>query len=200
MIKKVITSVAACWLAASPAHAGAEIGKAAPDFTGKTADGKTVKLSDYVGKIVVLEWNNPGCPFVKKFYEPGEMQKLQTAAKENSVVWLTINSGAEGKQGHMNGGEALAFVAEKKASPAAYILDGEGTIGHLYGAKTTPHMFVIDEKGVLAYAGAIDDKPSVNSDDIASANNYVTAAIDALKAGKTPEITTSQAYGCSVKY
>ncbi len=200
MMKKILAPLAVCWLAATPALAAPEVGKAAPDFTATSASGKTVKLSDYAGKIVVLEWNNPGCPFVKKFYGSGAMQKQQAAATAKGIVWLSVNSGAEGNQGHMNGEEALAFVADKKAAPTEYLLDCDGTIGHLYGAKTTPHMFVIDNKGKLVYAGAIDDKAGVNPDEIATAHNYVDAAIAAIMAEKTPEVTTTQSYGCSVKY
>ena len=182
------------------AHAEAVVGSPAPDFTAQTATGKTIKLSQYKGKIVVLEWHNPGCPFVKKFYNVGQMQSYQTAAKDKGVVWLTVNSGAEGKQGYVDATAATAYVAEQKASPAEYLLDSAGMIGKLYGAKTTPHMFVIDTTGMVAYAGAIDSDASANSDAIAGATNYVNAAIEALMAGKTPEPASTQAYGCSVKY
>jgi len=186
--------------AATSAHAAVEIGKPAPDFTAQSASGKTVKLSDYKGKLVVLEWTNPGCPFVKKFYGAGKMQELQASATKKGIVWLSINSSAEGHEGYVVAESANTFIAEKKAKASEYLLDSAGTIGHLYGAKATPHMFVIDKTGTLAYAGAIDDKPTPHSQDIAGAHNYVTAALSALQAGKTIEMPTTQAYGCPVKY
>lgn len=188
---------------AAPALSGTApvVGQTAPDFTGTDMNGQTVKLSDFKGKIVVLEWNNPECPFVRKHYETGNMQKLQTAAAAKpGVVWLSINSAANGLQGHLNGDSAKAYVAAQKASPARYILDSKGEIGQLYQAKTTPHMFVIDKEGILAYAGAIDNNPTPRKEGVEGAKNYVTAAIDALEAGKKVEIATSQPYGCGVKY
>ncbi|MDX2073526.1 MAG: redoxin domain-containing protein [Alphaproteobacteria bacterium] len=198
MIKYALTLIA--FFAAHNAFAAAQVGSAAPDFTATTASGKSVKLSDYKDKIVVLEWTNPGCPFVKKFYGAGAMQKLQAETKAKDVVWLSVNSGAEGNQGYVDAGSAKTLIAEQKAVPSEYLLDAKGEIGHLYAAKTTPHMFVVDKKGILAYAGAIDDKATPNPEDIAGANNYVVAAVDALVAGKTPETTSTQSYGCSVKY
>ena len=174
--------------------------KQAPDFSAADIEGKPVQLSALKGKIVVLEWNNPGCPFVRKFYGAGAMQQLQQDAAAKGVVWLTVNSSAPGKQGNMDAGAAKAYVAEQKAAPAHYILDPEGKIGNLYGAKTTPHMFVIDAAGNLAYAGAMDDKPSPNPDVLAGAHNYVMAAIADLQAGKPVALESTQAYGCNVKY
>lgn len=177
------------------------VGQAAPDFSGVDADGKTVKLSDLKGKIVVLEWHNPECPFVVKHYDSKNMQKLQTAAAAKAdVVWLSVNSGAVGLQGHLTGEQAKEYMTKHEAKPAHYLLDTKGEIGQLYQAKTTPHMFVIDKEGVLAYAGAIDDKPTPRQTDIDGAKNYVTAAIEALEAGKKVEVATSQPYGCGVKY
>lgn len=184
----------------SHAYADMQIGRPAPDFTSSTASGKTIKLSDYKGKIIVLEWTNPGCPFVRKFYGAGEMQKLQESAKQKGVIWLSVNSSAKDHEGYVQAAEATIFIAANKAKASEYLLDSAGTIGHLYGAKTTPHMFVIDTSGMLAYAGAIDDKPSPHPQDIAGAHNYVTAAIDALLAGKKPSTSSTQAYGCNVKY
>ena len=200
-MKKTIATIAgaACMFTAD-ANAAVEVGKAAPDFTATAISGKEVTLSGYKGKIVVLEWNNPDCPFVKKFYDVGAMQKYQADATAKDVVWLSINSSAEGKQGHLDTASAKASLTEKKAAPSEYILDPKGEIGHLYGAKTTPHMFVIDKEGTLAYAGAIDDKRTPSSGDIEGAKNYVSAAIDALTAGKEVEVASTQAYGCSVKY
>ena len=189
----------ACFLAHA-AYATPEVGKPAPDFTAKDIEGRTVTLSALKGKNVVLEWNNPGCPFVQKFYGEGEMQRLQKQATAKDTVWLTINSSAAGKQGNITVDEAKKFVADQKATPTHYIQDADGKIGTLYGAKTTPHMFVVDSKGTLAYAGAIDSIASADKADIAKAKNYVTTALDELKAGKPVTTATTQAYGCSVKY
>ncbi|QJU59438.1 redoxin domain-containing protein [Sphingomonas sp. AP4-R1] len=186
--------------AVTSATAEVPIGALAPDFTLADAAGKPVTLAAFKGKTVVLEWNNPGCPFVQKHYGSGNMQKTQRAAGAQGVVWLTINSGAPGKQGHMNGTEAAAFVKAQKASPNAYLLDPEGKVGHLYAAKTTPHMYVIDPAGRLAYQGGIDDKPTANPADIASARNMVLAALGDMKAGRKVAVTESRAYGCTVKY
>jgi hypothetical protein len=185
---------------AAPAAAEIPIGAPAPDFTLPDASGKPVSLAAFKGKTVVLEWNNPGCPFVQKHYGSGNMQKTQAAAEKQGVVWLTINSGAPGLQGHMNGTEAAAFVKAQKASPNAYLLDPAGKVGHLYAAKTTPHMYVIDPAGRLAYQGGIDDKPTANPADIATARNMVLSALGDMKAGRKVAVTESRAYGCSVKY
>lgn len=199
MFKKALYASAAVLMSASLAFA-ADIGKPAPDFKATDIAGKAQSLSQYKGKTVVLEWNNPDCPFVRKHYDTQNMQKLQEYAASKGVVWLSINSGAKGKQGNMTPEAAAETLSENKAKPSAYIIDESGAIGHLYEAKTTPHMFVIDAKGTLVYKGAIDDKASANHDDVEGANNYVRAAIDALAAGKTPEVTDTKSYGCSVKY
>jgi hypothetical protein len=178
----------------------AETGKPAPAFDVKDIAGHEESLAKYKGKIVVLEWNNPGCPFVKKHYGSGNMQALQKYATGRGVIWLTINSGAPGKQGHMDALEAKAKIVEAGAHQTAYILDPSGTLGLLYGAKTTPHMFVIDSQGRLAYAGAIDDKATPDPEDIKTPHNYVKAAVDALLAGKPVEVAQTKPYGCSVKY
>ncbi len=198
-MKKLLLTLLAI-TATHPAFAAVTIGNPAPDFTASAASGTTVKLSDYKGKIVVLEWNNPGCPFVKKFYGAGEMQRLQAETTKKGVVWLSINSSAAGNEGHVDAASANQFIADSKAKPTEYLLDGSGTIGHLYGAKTTPHMFVIDPAGTLAYNGAIDDKPTPKSEDIAGAHNYVTAAIAAVLDNKAVKTTSTQPYGCNVKY
>lgn len=184
----------------SAAFAAPEAGNPAPDFTAADASGKTVKLSDYKGRVVVLEWHNPECPFVKKHYGSGNMQKLQSYAQGQQAVWITVNSGAPGKQGAMTPAEAKAFVEKHKLAIDHYIADPEGKIGKLYDAKTTPHMFVIDKDGNVAYMGAIDDRPSADPKDIAAATNYVRAALDALKSGTPLVMTSTQSYGCSVKY
>ncbi len=198
-MRLVFTAVAAAALLALPVSAAPVVGKPAPNFKLADANGKAVTLSDFRGKTVVLEWHNPGCPFVKKHYG-GNMQKTQAAAAKDGVVWLTINSGAPGKQGHMSGAEAKALVAKVGAKPAAYLLDPRGVVGKAYDAKTTPHMYIIDAKGTLVYAGGIDDKPTANVADIAGARNHVLAALSELKAGKAVSVAASRPYGCSVKY
>lgn len=177
-------------------------GSPAPDFSLTDLDGKVRSLSDYKGKRVVLEWNNPECPFVMKNYEKsGHLPALQSGAVAGGVVWLVINSGAPGKQG---GGYTTAelrdYLKKNHAAPTAYLQDHDGRVGHLYGAKTTPHLFVIDAEGRIAYQGAIDSIRSADPADIARATCYVTAALEALKAGRPVEPTSTEPYGCSVKY
>ena len=175
------------------------VGQPVPNFTLAAADGKSVSLADFKGKTVVLEWNNPGCPFVKKQYSSGKMQQAQAAAAKDGVVWLTINSSAPGKQGHMDGDEAQAFLAKSEARPAAYLLDSQGQVGRAYGARTTPHMYVVNGAGTLVYAGAIDDSGGSDSTD-APVRNLVLAALTDLKAGKPVSVPTSRPFGCNVKY
>jgi peroxiredoxin len=193
---------AASLFIASPSFANVKIGQPAPDFSAIDAlSGKTVQLSELKGKLVVLEWTNPQCPFVKKFYSVGAMQKLQDNATHKNVVWISINSSAEGKEGHFaNDKDAADAVSAKSAHPTHYLRDSNGKIGKLYGAKTTPHMFVIAKDGTLAYMGAIDDTPTADPADIATAKNYVTRALSALTQGKPVTATSSQPYGCFVKY
>lgn len=193
-------AVAVAALLPFAALADAEVGKPAPEFHAKDINGVEQSLAKYKGSVVVLEWSNPGCPFVHKHYDSGNMQKLQGYAASKKVVWLTVNSSAPGKQGNMTPEEAKSTLAEKKSAPTAYILDPEGTIGLMYAAKTTPHMYVVDAKGTLAYAGAIDDKPGVSQDEIPGARNYVKEAVDALLAGRSVAVASTKAYGCSVKY
>ena len=176
------------------------VGQAAPNVTASDVNGRPVALADYRGKTVVLEWNNPECPTVKKHYESGNMQKTQAAAAAGGVVWLTINSSAQGNQGHMTAAEAKALSAAQQSRRTAYLLDPMGQVGRSYGAKTTPHLYVINSAGTLVYNGGIDDKPSQDPADIASARNHVLAALGELKAGKPVSVPTSRPYGCSVKY
>ncbi len=176
------------------------VGSPAPNFTAKTSTGQTVSLSDYKGKVVVLEWTNHECPFVVKHYSTGNMQKLQQEAKAKGVVWFSVVSSAPGQQGFVTAEQANAVVKEKKATPTAVLLDPDGTLGKLYGARTTPHMFVIDKAGQLQYMGAIDDAPSLANQDVTQANNYVRAAIGQIMAGQKVTTSTTQPYGCSVKY
>jgi len=182
------------------ANAEVSIGQPAPDFTLTDCSGKKVSLSDYKGKVVVLEWVNHGCSFVVKHYGAGNMQKLQADATAKGVVWLSICSSAPSKQGHMTGGDASKACAEKKTASTAYLLDESGEVGKKYGAKRTPEMYVIDANGVLVYHGAIDDKKSTNPGDIAGSKNYVAAALDEVLAGKPVSTPKTEAYGCSVKY
>ena len=183
------------------ANAIVEVGKAAPNFSVTDAQGKVRSLAEFKGKTVVLEWHNPECPFVKKHYNSStNMQAQQKAATANGVVWLSINSGAPGKQGAMDGATATAKLAGLKAAPNAYLLDSDGKVGQAYGAKTTPHMYVIDGRGVLRYAGAIDSVPSADAADIPGATQYVSQALTELKAGKPVSMAVTKSYGCSVKY
>ena len=176
------------------------VGAPAPDFSLPDASGSVHKLSDYQGKTVVLEWNNPECPFVKKHYSSGNIPKQQADATAQGVVWLTINSGADGKQGHVDSRGASAFLAQYNAKPTAYLFDTDGKVGHAYGAKTTPHLYVIDAKGSLRYMGGIDSIASTDKEDLAKATQYVPQVLAELKAGKAVSVTTSQPYGCGVKY
>jgi hypothetical protein len=185
---------------AAPALAKVSVGEPAPDFSLSDSSGRMQTLSQYKGKTVVLEWNNPDCPFVGKHYGSGNMQKQQADATAAGVVWLTINSSATGKQGDIDGGGANAYVAKVGGKQTAYLLDPAGTAGHLYGARTTPHMYIIDPQGILRYMGGIDSIRSTDRDDIAKATQYVPQALAELKAGKPVSVPTSQPYGCSVKY
>ena len=183
-----------------PASAQAVVGQAAPAFTLADSNGTSRSLADLRGKVVVLEWWNPECPFVGKHYGSGNMQKLQKEWTARGVVWLTVNSSAAGQQGHVDGARANALVKEKGAASTAVLLDHDGKVGRAYGAKTTPHLFVIDGKGTLVYAGGIDDKPSTDQADIATAKNYVSAALAEVTAGRPVTTPSTQSYGCGVKY
>ncbi|NML06473.1 redoxin domain-containing protein [Sphingomonas sp. G-3-2-10] len=203
MSKWILTGAAAAaafLTGASAPLAEPAIGAPATNFKARDANGNIVELAGFRGKTVVLEWHNPRCPFVKKHYNSGNMQKTQAAAAAQGVVWLTINSGAEGQQGHMKGPEALQFVSGAKAKPAAYLLDPAGLVGKAYGAKTTPHMYIISPAGKLVYRGGIDDKPTADTADIASARNHVSAALAEIRAGKPVSVAETRPYGCSVKY
>ena len=182
------------------AYASVNVGQPAPDFTGVDSNGSQHTLSQYQGKTVVLEWTNHDCPYVKKHYNSGNMQKLQKQATTDGVVWLSIISSRPGKQGHVSGGKANDLTRSRNAAPTAVILDETSAIGRLYGAKTTPHMYIIDKTGQLVYMGGIDSIPSSDEADIAGAKNYVRAALDAMTAGKTIEDSITRPYGCSVKY
>jgi peroxiredoxin len=176
---------------------GAEVGKPAPAFTLKSLDGKEVKLSDYKDKIVVLEWFNPGCPVVQRHHDKDSLKTTAADLTKDGIVWLAINSGAAGKEG--SGADANKKGAEKWGLKHPILLDEEGTVGRSYGAATTPHMFVIDAKGVLAYAGAIDNDPNGEMKP-EERINYVRDAVASLKKGEAVKTPTSKAYGCGVKY
>jgi peroxiredoxin len=185
---------------AEAAQPSARVNAAAPDFSATDSYGKTQKLSDQKGKIVVLEWTNDGCPFVGKHYRSGNMQGLQKKYTAQGVVWFTIVSSATGTQGYVTPEEANRDTTTRGAAPTAVLLDPTGTVGHLYGAQATPHMYVINPEGQLVYMGAIDDIPSTAVSDVAHAKNYVAAAIEEVKAGKRVTVQATKAYGCSVKY
>jgi len=180
--------------------ATARVNEPAPDFTANDSAGKAQKLSDHKGKIVVLEWTNNGCPYVAKHYGSGNMQALQKKYTAQGVVWLTVASSAPGTQGFVNAEQANRDTQSRGAAPTAVLLDPKGTLGHLYGAQATPHMYVINPAGKLVYMGAIDDRPTSDPSDIAGSKNYVAAAIDETKAGKPVSTPATRAYGCSVKY
>jgi peroxiredoxin len=183
------------------AHAaGPLVGQPAPDFTLPDAKGDSHALSDYKGKIVVLEWFNDGCPFVKKHYGSGSMQRLQEQARKDGVVWLTIVSSAPGKQGYLEPEQAAAEKEKLGMRSKALLLDPEGKVGRMYEARTTPDMFVINADGVLVYKGAIDDQPTPDPASLKGAKNYVTAALAAVKAGQPVTPAETKSYGCSVKY
>lgn len=177
-----------------------EIGQKAPNFTLPNTQGKIESLNDYAGKFVVLEWVNFGCPFVRKHYDGNNMQRLQDTYTKKGVAWLSICSSAEGKQGFMSPSQISAKLKENNAHPTSYLIDAGGKVGRLYGAKATPHMYVIDPKGILIYKGAIDDKASVDPADINGAKNYVKSALDEALAGRKVSTAQTKAYGCSVKY
>ena len=175
-----------------------QVGNPAPDFSLTDTHGQTRSLSAFKGKTVVLEWVNHGCPFVKKHY--GSMQKLQQAAAADGVVWLSIGSSAPGKQGFFSAEEWNKTELEKGAVPTAVLLDPDGKVGHLYHATNTPQLFIVDAKGVLVYAGAVDSVASTKPEDIPGATNYISAALADIKAGRPVATPVSKPYGCSVKY
>ena len=177
-------------------------GNPAPAFTATDSFGEPVSLADFAGKTVVLEWTNDGCPFVRKHYTapPSNMQTLQKSAAADGIVWLSVISSAPGKQGYADGARANELTEVRGAAPAHVLLDPDGKLGHLYQAKTTPHMFVIAPDGTIAYQGAIDSKASARVADIETATNYVSAALNSLAGGEAVEVAVTKPYGCSVKY
>ena len=183
-----------------PSHAKVAIDNAAPEFTLSNTLGKPVMLSDYQGKYVVLEWTNHLCPYVKKHYGSDNMQTLQRKYTEQDVVWLSIISSAPGKQGHIDGATAQQLSKDRNAAPSEVLFDENGQVGKAYGAKTTPHMYIVDPEGILRYAGAIDSIKSANPADIAKATNYLDQGMQELLAGSPVSTKVSVPYGCSVKY
>jgi len=200
MILRTALAASLLFLVAPLAQARVAVGEPAPEFSAVDSHGASHSLSEFKGKTVVLEWNNPQCPFVKKHYSSGNIPQQQKAATQAGVVWLSINSNAPGKEGHVDGKAADAFVAQYQAAPTSYLLDADGKVGHLYGARTTPHVFVIDGKGVVRYMGGIDSVPSTDKDDLKTATQYVPQALKELAAGQAVSVPTSEPYGCSVKY
>ena len=184
----------------APAAGGAGVDSRAPGFPLPDAQGASHALADYRGKYVILEWVNFGCPFVGKHYGSGSMQELQRTMTARGTVWLSICSSAPGNQGYYEGEELKEKLKEENASPTAYLVDADGTVGKLYGAKTTPHMFIVDPQGVLIYEGGIDNIASTDRDDIAKATNYVKEVMAAAWDGKPLPVKTTRSYGCSVKY
>ena len=200
MILRTALPLSLLLLFAPLAQAKVAVGEPAPDFSAQDSHGTRHSLGEFKGKTVVLEWNNPQCPFVKKHYSSGNIPQQQKTATQAGVIWLTINSNAAGKEGSANGKAADAFLAQYRGVPTAYLLDGDGEIGHLYGARTTPHVFVIDAKGIVRYMGGIDSVPSADQDDLKTATQYVPQVLQELAAGKVVSVPTSEPYGCSVKY
>jgi|SRR5882724_11904941 len=196
-MKTTFALIAALTLAASAF--AAEVGKPAPDFSGTNINGKTVNLSDYKGKIVVIESYNPDCPFCMNHYQTGAMQELQRDMAAKNVVWLIVDSVNTKNSSYRTPEQARKELVDEKITATAWIDDHTGDIGHLYGMKTTPHMFVISQDGTLAYDGAIDNRPSPSGDP-RTAKNYVRAAVNDLIAGKPVEVSQTKPYGCAVHY
>lgn len=193
-----LTLALAC--AAAPATASVNAGQAAPDFTLPDTAGQPVKLSDFRGRWVVLEWVNPECPYVRKHYDSANMPGLQKAFGAKKVAWLAINSTRNGHTEYKTGQEMDAWMKKTGAAPTATLMDGESKVGRLYAARTTPQMWVVDPKGQVVYTGAIDDKRSTDPADVKTAKNYVRVALDEALAGKPVSTASSTPYGCSVKY
>ena len=178
----------------------AKVGESAPGFTVAATTGQSVSVTDQRGKLVVLEWTNHDCPYVRKHYETGNMQLLQKEITAQGVVWLTLISSSPGTQGYVTAKQADDLTVSRKASPTSVLLDPTGVVGKAYGATNTPHMYVIDKNGVLVYAGAIDDRPTTRRADIQGAHNYVRAALADVAAGRAVQTPVTRAYGCTVKY
>jgi len=198
--RTAIVATTAALLGLSTRAQATGVGQPAPDFTLTDVTGKPVRLSDFRGRHVVLEWTNPGCPFVRKHYGAGNMQSTQKDAMDKGVVWLAINSTESASADYLPPRELAAWKAGQKSSPTAILMDADGTVGRAYSARTTPHMYIIDPRGRLIYTGAIDSIPSARPDDIPDAINYVKAALAESLAGKPVSNPSTRPYGCSIKY
>jgi peroxiredoxin len=197
-----LVTVAGRGILASPAWAAgvAKVGETAPAFNTAATNGRSVGLADQRGKIVILEWTNHDCPYVRKHYESGNMQTLQKEITAQGVVWLTLISSSPGTQGYVSPKEADELTGSRKANPTAVLLDPTGAVGKAYGATNTPHMYIVDKAGLLVYAGAIDDRPTTRRADVQGAHNYVRAALEDMAAGRAVQTPVTRAYGCTVKY
>ncbi len=194
----LLTSIAGAFALATAS--AADIGQPAPAFSAKDLQGKEVSLAEMKGKTVVLEWVNFDCPFVKKHYSSGNMQKLQEDAASKDVVWITVNSSAEGKQGYLETSKMSELATDQGVKSAHFVMDTDGTIGKAYDAKVTPHMFIISKDGVLAYDGAIDSKATTDQADVSTADKLFVNALEAVLAGSEVESAKNKPYGCNVKY
>ena len=199
MLKRLLASLFCTAVLLAGAHA-ATVGQMAPDFTLKDVNGKTVRLSDYRGRHVVLEWNNPGCPYVQKHYKSGNMQALQKEAAAKNVVWLTVNSTEASHGDYLSPAQLSRWMNEQKAVPTATLMDEDGAAGRAYAARVTPHMYIVDAQGRLVYAGGIDSIPSARTADIQTATNYVRTSLGEALAGKPLSLSTTRPYGCTIKY
>lgn len=183
-----------------PALAAVATGARAPAFSVQDAAGATRTLAEFSGRTVILEWTNHGCPYVRKHYDAGAMQALQRETTADGIVWLQVISSAPGEQGHLEAAGARARVQTDNAAPTATLLDASGVMGRAYGARTTPHMFIISADGVVLYQGAIDDRPSARPSTLEGATNYVRAALADIGAGRSVQTPETTPYGCAVKY
>lgn len=197
-------SLTAASLLATTRHAWAQssatVGQAAPNFSAKDVNGKTVSLADFKGKTVVLEWVNPGCPYVRKHYDGGNMQGTQQEATAKNVVWLAVNSTGTDHPDYLKPADLAKWMKDKKAPATHTLMDEDGKIGKAYGARTTPHLYIIDGKGMLVYAGGIDSIPTASASDIPKATNYIKVSLTEMSNGKAVSNNVTRAYGCSVKY
>jgi peroxiredoxin len=198
-MKSMLVAAAAALLSTAAA-AAATVGQPAPTFTVQDTSGKTVSLADFKGKTVVLEWVNPGCPYVQKHYSSANMQGTQKDAAAKGVVWLAVNSTTTEHSDYKAPAAMAQWMQQQKAAANATLMDADGQVGRAYGARTTPHMYIVDAKGTLVYAGAIDNKPSANPADVTTATNHVKVALGELQAGRAISVPSTRPYGCSVKY
>ena len=199
-VPRLFAFALALLVASTTAFAKPSVGKPAPAFTGTDSNGAQHSLAQYRGQFVVLEWTNDGCPYVGKHYGTGNMQGLQKEYSEQGVVWLSIISSAPGRQGYADGERANQLTRDRDAAPSAVLLDPDGSVGRLYAAKTTPHMFIVDPEGTLVYMGGIDSIPSARWADVEKADNYVRTALEEAMSGKPVTEAVTRPYGCSVKY